>query len=389
MRLRTGEAFYAVMEVVAMPDVVDLRKTDDPREAIYRAVQLLAAGRIVAFPTETVYATCAQALASPAVKKLSALLATDHKAHPILMLKGLQEAIDFVPSMDRLGQRLARRCWPGPVTLAFDVDAEFGLFAALPRETRDVLAPDRQVWIRVPAHECIQEVLRLMPAPLVAANERGIDDQIAVTADRVVKSFNDNVDLVIDDGECRYAEPATVVSLSKNSWSIAQPGVVTETMIRRLASEVFLFVCTGNTCRSPLAEGLFRKMLSTRLKCSEDELSDRGYLVISAGLAAESGLPASPESVHVARRYGVDLRSHESQPVTNRLLEQADRIFAMTRAHREGILASHPHLADRVELLARDNSDISDPIGAGEAEYEACRAEIDRHLRALLATLPI
>ena len=372
-----------------MSTVVDLRKTDDPRDAVHRAVHLLAEGHIVAFPTETVYAACVHSLMTAAVQKLSASRGERGASHPTLVLKGLQEAIDYVPGMDRLGQRLARRCWPGPVTLAFDIGSETGLFGALPPETRTALAPDEQLWIRVPAHECIQEALRLMPAPLVAGAERGHDGRPLSTAACVLAALNDDVELVIDDGECRYAEPATVVEVKAGSWSIIQPGVVTETMIGRLSCELFLFVCTGNTCRSPLAEGFFRKMLADRLHCAEDELADHGYMVLSAGMSAEAGLPASPESIEVARRSGVDLRAHESQPVTERLLEQADRIFGMTQSHKEALLASHPRLAPRVELLARDNSDILDPIGAGQAEYEVCRIEIERNLRAILDTLPL
>jgi tRNA threonylcarbamoyl adenosine modification protein (Sua5/YciO/YrdC/YwlC family) len=372
-----------------MSTVVDLRKTDDPRDAIHRAVHLLTEGHIVAFPTETVYAACVHSLMSPSVQKLSASWGDQTASHPTLILKGFQEAIDYVPDMDRLSQRLARRCWPGPVTLAFDVSSELGLFGALPPETRAALAPDDRLWIRVPAHECIQEAMRLMPAPLVAGSERGHDGRPLISAACVLAALDDRVEFVIDDGECRYAEPATVVEVNADSWSIVQPGVVTEIMIGRLACEVFLFICTGNTCRSPLAEGFFRKMLAERLKCSEDEIADHGYMVVSAGMSAERGLPASPESVEVARHAGVDLRAHESQPVTDRLLEQADRIFTMTQGHKEGLLASRPALCQRVELLARDNSDISDPMGSGQEEYEGCRKEIERHLHALLDTLPL
>jgi tRNA threonylcarbamoyl adenosine modification protein (Sua5/YciO/YrdC/YwlC family) len=370
-----------------MSAVVDLRKTDDPRDAVHRAVQLLVAGHIVGFPTETVYAACAHALVGPAVERLGARKSHGQPAHPTLVVKGLQEALDYVPHMDALGQRLARRCWPGPVTLAFDLKPETGLFSALAGEAKRALAPDSRLWIRVPAHECIQEVLRLMPAPLIAGSE--CQEHPLLTAASLLDGFGSAVELVIDDGECRYGQPATVVGISNGSWSVVRPGLVTETMIGRLASEVFLFICTGNTCRSPLAEGLFRKMLADRLKCREDELSDHGYMVLSAGMAAEPGLPAAHESIEVARRYGVDLRAHESQPVTQRLLEQADQIFTMTRNHRESILATYPHLGDRVELLARDGTEIPDPIGLGEEEYEQCRAEIDRNLKIILGTLPL
>jgi tRNA threonylcarbamoyl adenosine modification protein (Sua5/YciO/YrdC/YwlC family) len=371
-----------------MSTVVDLRKTDDPRDAIHRAVHLLAEGHIVAFPTETAYAPCVNALSTKAVQKLVAS-AGKPGSHPTLMLKGFHEAIDYVPDMDVLAQRLARRCWPGPVTLAFRVGSQPGLFGALPPETRAALAPDQQLWIRVPAHDCIHDAMRLMPAPLVAGGERGRDGRALTTSAYVLAALDDHVEMVINDGECRYAEPATVVLVNSGVWSILEPGVVKETMIGRLACELYLFICTGNTCRSPLAEGFFRKMLADRLHCAEDELADHGYLVMSAGMSAEPGLPASLESVEVARRSGVDLRSHESQPITERLLDQSDRIFTMTRSHRDALLASFPRLASRVELLSRDNTDISDPIGAPQEEYDVCQKEIEKNLRLILDSLPI
>ena len=244
----------------------------------------------------------AHALVGSAVERLSVRKSGGKSAHPTLVVKGLHEALDYVPHMDGLGQRLARRCWPGPVTLAFDVKPESGLFSALAAESQRALSPDSKLWIRVPAHECIQEALRLLPAPLISGSE--FHDQPLLTAASLLDGFGSSIELVIDDGECRYGQPATVVGVSNGAWSVVSPGVVTETMIGRLASEVLLFICTGNTCRSPLAEGLFRKMLADRLKCREDELADHGYMVLSAGMSAEPGLPAAPNRLpwRAARR---------------------------------------------------------------------------------------
>ena len=113
-------SFNALTEVPAMSTVVDLRKTDDPRDAVHRAVHLLAEGHIVAFPTETVYAACVHSLMTAAVQKLSAL-AGRGEPRPIrpLFSRDFRRRSIMSLDMDRLGQRLARRCWPGPVTLAF------------------------------------------------------------------------------------------------------------------------------------------------------------------------------------------------------------------------------------------------------------------------------
>src|SRR5258708_39249117 len=151
---------------------------------------------------------------------------------------------------------------------------------------------------------------------------------------------------------------------------------------------MYLFVWNGNTCRSPMAEGLFRKLLAERLKCLEDDLVDRGYIVLSAGVAAGAGSPPSPEAVEILGDRGVDLRGHESQLVTPQLLSQADHIFTMTRSHRDLLLHNFPEAEGRVRLLAGDGADVIDPIGAGMDEYRRCADQIEQYLQGIVAELP-
>jgi len=105
----------------------------------------------------------------------------------------------------------------------------------------------------------------------------------AVDAREIVNTFDDELDLVVDDGPCRFGQPSSVVRVSHGRYELLRAGVVPERTLRRLSSLLVLFVCTGNTCRSPMAEMLCRGMLAQRLKCGIDELEDHGVLVVSAG----------------------------------------------------------------------------------------------------------
>lgn len=369
-----------------MSEVIDIRMADDPRDVIHRAVRLLSEGHLVAFPTETVYLIAAYALHEGAVDKLQRITSeVGPEFRAVLLLKSGEEAYDYAPNMTRLGRKLSRRCWPGPVTIVYDVAPEEGLLAAIPETTRKLLAQDNELRIRISADPVMQNVLRLLPAPLVTGPEQTSHGIMPNTAEEIIERFGTHLGLVIDDGPCKYGQPATAVRVTGESWKIVEPGVVGETTLTRLASDVFLFVCTGNTCRSPMAEGLFRKFLAERLRCSEDELVDRGYIIASAGLAAFDGAAATPEAIDVLSKKGVDLRGHSSQQLTDRLLTQADHVYTMTEGHRESILASRPDMLDRVELLSRDRVDISDPIGGGIDEYDRCEQEIERHVRAIVA----
>ena len=370
-----------------MSQVVDIQQADDPRDVIHQAVHLLSEGKLVAFPTETVYLVGAASLQPAAVEQLCRLLGAGNDS--ALTVKGWREANDYVPALSRLAQKLLRRCWPGPVTVAIESPSDSGLLSALPPQTREAVISAGYVRFRAPAHEVAHQMLRLLPAPLVVSPDRLADGGQPMTADQVVERFGDSVSLVIDDGPGRYGQPSSVVRISGEQWDLLQDGVVSRSMLTRLTGEIYLFVCTGNTCRSPMAEALFRKFLSERLECTEEELVDRGYIVISAGLAAANGLPASPEAVDVVRERGANLSGHVSQPLTDQLLDQADHIYAMTRGHLASIKASRPDVADRVELLVRDGSDIPDPISAGRAAYLECERQIETQTRSIVDTIEI
>jgi protein-tyrosine phosphatase len=133
-----------------------------------------------------------------------------------------------------------------------------------------------------------------------------------------------------------------------------------------------------------MAEGLFRKMLSDKLQCDVTELPDRGFQVLSAGVAAGAGSPASSDAVRLLLSEGIDLTHHVSQQLSEELLDQADLILTMTRGHRDVILMTRPDAEQKVKLLSPEGRDISDPIGGGLTEYENCKTEIVTYLQELI-----
>jgi protein-tyrosine phosphatase len=372
------------------PEVLDWRESPDPQAVVERAARTLAAGGLVAFPTDTVYTLAARALDPVAVDRLprpappgrhvQTASGEPSWGEAVLAVHGASDALARVPAMSLLGQRLARRCWPGPVTLAFPG----GHTADLPDSVARRLAPGGRLHLRSPAHLALHLVLRASGGPLVLA------ETDAVTAGELLRSLPTDAGpgtLVLDDGPTLCGQPATVVGVDGARWQVLREGAVTVEAVRRQTACLVLFVCTGNTCRSPLAEALFRRKLADRLGCHPDDLTERGFVVQSAGLAAMMGGGAAEESVRQARAYGAALEGHVSQPLTPALAAQADHLVVMTRGHLQSVQTGFRRLAAEPRLLDPAGDDLADPIGGSPEVYRQCAARIWQHLDRLAEDL--
>jgi protein-tyrosine-phosphatase len=144
-----------------------------------------------------------------------------------------------------------------------------------------------------------------------------------------------------------------------------------------------LFICTGNTCRSPMAEGIARHLLeSGRVAGHGGEV-----FVASAGLGAWDGNAVSPETLDALRRRGIRFDGH-SKRVTSEMIRKASVVLTMTRSHMVGaraLVAGEAH-QDKVQMLD-PAGDLEDPIGMGQPAYDALASRLERVLPARLAEL--
>lgn len=146
-----------------------------------------------------------------------------------------------------------------------------------------------------------------------------------------------------------------------------------------------LFVCTGNNCRSPIAEAMFKDMLA-----KDPVLSKAGIKVSSAGIKTSDLYSTTEETIAVMKERGLSIESHSSRPITPKLLDNSDLILTMEHRQRLTILARYPQLEDRTFLLseyAGGSDEIYDPVGGSIELYRAYIQKLEAYLKAILARL--
>lgn len=336
-----------------------------PSEGLTREiVALLAEGRHAVLPTETVYGLAARADSAPALESLA-----ERKGRPASMPCtwhiGSLSALERFERVSPMVRRLADRYWPGPLTLVLP-----GIPAGL-----DLVAENGWTGVRLPAHQATQALLEACDFPVVMTSANAHGQAPALNAESARELLNDPELRIVDGGPCRMAESSTVARVGPGDFSILREGPIDLAAMRRCAGLQIAFCCTGNTCRSPMAEQLAAKKIAERLEVGIDKIGEFGFDVRSMGAFAGPGMAASDHSVEAMRREGLDLSEHRSTPLNDDSTAGLDRLYGLTSSHVQAAKDLAPNL--QVELLDPDGTDVPDPIGGSLDDYLACATRID------------
>lgn len=361
-------------------------------EASSEAIERLRAGGLVVMPTETIYGVFARADLASGVERLRRALGGETAGTPDDRLGAwhapdVEAALEALRPARRDHRRAMRRLLPASATLLVPVGE--GTLAARKRlgVAAGVIDDGAEFGVRVPREDFCAGVLREAGGAVVGvglsrlggggardvgARVDGVDAS-EIRSETIERCEAHGVSLVVDAGATRLRVASSLVRLHPNGHAeMLHEGALDErTMARRLRRTI-LFVCTGNTCRSPMAGAIARELAAREDEPLETE-------VLSAGLSADDGARATREAIEALRemdpKLGDDLAGHRARGLSLDLLRRADAVFAMTESHRRGVLELDP-FAD-VTLLDAEG-DIPDPIGGPLEEYRRTARVIAR-----------
>ncbi len=381
--IRGELVYFRAMETKIVKLDPDKINADEIKEA----AELVDSGGLAAFPTETVYGIACRVEAE-SLAKLDDIKGRGLDKYYTLHIGRKTDVDTYVPTMGLRVKKLTKKAWPGPLTIVFklskdDIEKQRG---SLQKDVFERLYRDNSIGIRCPDNSIAALLLQMTKNPVVAPSANVTGQEAATDAEEVIARFSGQIDLLLDGGPCKYKKSSTVVKIGKKELEILRDGVYSEEEVKAMSEVRFLFVCTGNTCRSPMAEGMFRKYLAEKLQCDVDQLEKIGYKVSSAGVINMADFPASEEAASACAEKNVDIRAHRSQTLTQQLVKESDFIYGMSRTHCERVIALCPEAADRCVLLA-GNEEIADPIGRPQEFFRECAGLIEKAVKERISEL--
>ena len=316
--------------------ILKINPRQPEEEKINEAASLLKKGGVLVFPTDTVYGIGTFYKNERGLKRIF-VLKKRAETKPVAILVSRQEKVIELLEINPEIKKEMENVWPGAVTILLKAKIPLSPF---------LKDSSSRVGLRVPDYPLLLKLLKIS-GPL-AATSANISEQPANSEVKTIdKTILEGVDLVIDGGETSGQESSV--------WDFSSQPV-------KLVRGKVLFICTGNSCRSPMAAGLLKKILQDR--------ENKNIMVDSAGFLFPQG-GATEEAIKVMRKIEIDLSNHKSKLAKPFLIKNSDLIFVMEKIHRERILEIVPQAVEKIFVL-----DIPDPIGRPLSFYEETLSKI-------------
>jgi len=335
-------------------------------DLLKKVVNILKKDGVVAVPTETVYGLVARASSERAVEKIFTIKRRERIKVLPCFVKDIETAKKLFRDLPSYAEKLMSKYWPGPLTLvAFASDVA----------PKTCVSEEGKIGIRIPKTEFLLELLKIVNEPLASTSANISGEPPLKTGRGVSETLGSEVDFIVD-GESGNI-PSTVIDVSSENPYILRKGLINYLDIEETTGRIakfskgqkftLIFLCTGNTCRSPMAEAIFSRMMKDY----------ENLQILSRGTIQVNERQINPKAQLVLKEIGIENYSHVPKAITEFEMGLADLIIAMAREHIDWLPEKYRFKA---KLIDPEGGDLEDPIGAPVSTYRFVRDKILHYL---------
>jgi len=370
------------------------RDNPDPK-IIKKAVECLENGGLIVYPTDTLYGLGVDAYNREAVNKLFIVKQRDMRRPVSILLNSIQqikEIFGFSPA--RIKKDL-EKILPGRVTCIINnaFDKKIPIFEKVNKPGSYL----EKIGIRIPTDKVSTALVNLFDSPIssTSANISGMDNVFSIES--VVSHFGAELDLILDAGPIPKSKGSSVIDMTKDPYIIVRQGDVCEYDLIELLGEkkivsrrdkfVITFVCSGNICRSPIAEAILKKMISKTKYKYQIKIQSAGTLNLQKSQAHD-------HAINVCHDSEIDLTKHLSKKINEKIVHESEIVFCLAQNHYNYLVNKYPHHKKKFFLLKQWNKpqilsipSIADPIGHDLKFFKTTFREIYLELKRILPAL--
>ena len=358
------------------------------QNVIQLAVKTLRDGGIIIYPTDTLYGFGVIINHEKAIKKLYEIKKRDHKKPFTILINDITQAEQICGGLTTREEEFFKLLLPGKITVLVKAKRKLDISGFENLE---------KVGFRIPESNLCDLLVTNVGSPITSSSvnlshEPNLSDISEITA-----KFSKNVNLFLDCGPVFSLKGSSVVDLTNSPPILIREGDVLKEEIEKklnikiLSSVkrnfVITFVCSGNICRSPMAEGILKKLLDKSKFIKQISINSAGTLNLTP-------TKASDEAIKISQKNQIDISEHRSRPIKRTILDEANLIICMASYHYNILVKNYPEYADKIFILKSMNRDeylidpsIADPIGMSEEFYKKIYEEIETELIRLLPDL--
>ncbi|MFC1623751.1 L-threonylcarbamoyladenylate synthase [Candidatus Omnitrophota bacterium] len=329
--------------------IIKINPNFPEEDLIKEAAMALREGKLVAFPTETVYGIGANFLDKKAIDRLYKIKKRPRNKPFTVHISRLEALEDLKINLSEPAGKIINKFWPGPLTIvAFNKKKE-------------------KIGIRMPNNKIALSLIDKVDFPIVAPSANISGEKPPTSCEAVSSMMSGSIDMILDGGAAEIGIESTVLDVTVHPFTVLREGAISKDDL--LADYHILFVCTGNSCRSVMARAILEKLLR------QSDLSKK-VRVDSAGTGAYPGIAAASNTIQVMQEEGMDVSRHKGKNTTQEILKKSDLIFVMEETQRDIISSRLPGVALKVKLL-KEGGEIPDPMGKSLEEYRRVRDTIN------------